>query len=133
MAFESDAEAKERFWQSVNERALELPYCTACKTFFFYPRPFCPACWSDAVEFRRAKGTGTIWTYTIVRFAHGSPSIWHERVPYALALVTLDEGVRIMGNVIDCDVETVRSGMPVRLTYHEVGGKTLPAFLLDEA
>jgi len=131
MAFNSDSEAKEHFWTTVANRALEIPFCAACKTFFWYPRPFCPTCWSDAVEFRASTGMGTIWTYTIVRFAHGAQNVWQEKVPYVVALVTLDERVRIMGNVIGCDVDSIRSGQRVRLTYHEVGDRTLPAFLVE--
>lgn len=131
MAFASDAEVRERFWQSVSDRAIELPYCTACKTFFYYPRPFCPACWSEEIEFRPASGKGTIWTYTVVRFAHGSPSPWQARLPYVVALVSLDEGVRMMGNIVDCNVDHVRSGMPVRITYIEIDDRTLPAFVLE--
>jgi uncharacterized OB-fold protein len=125
----TETEAQATFWKSVDDRAMQLPYCTACKTYYFYPRPFCPNCWSDAVEFRPAKGTGKIWTFTVVRFAHGIASPWHERLPYVLALIDLDEGARMMGNVVDCDVEAVRSGMPVKLTYIEMGGRTLPAFV----
>jgi uncharacterized OB-fold protein len=125
----TDTEAKERFWLSVDKRAMEMPYCTACRTWFYYPRPFCPSCWSTDVEFRPVSGNGTVWTYSVVRFAHGIPSPWHERIPYVVALVTLDEGVRMMSNIIECDVDTIRSGLPVRLTYTEIGGRTLPAFV----
>jgi uncharacterized OB-fold protein len=131
MALASDTEAKELFWRSVDERSMQLPYCLSCNAFFFYPRPFCPVCWSDQVEFRPASGKGTIWTFTVVRFAHGIPSPWHDRLPFVVAIVTLSEGVRMMGNVIDCDVDQVRSGMPVQLAYAEVGGRTLPCFHLE--
>jgi uncharacterized OB-fold protein len=128
MAIAHDTEAKELFWKSVEARAMELPYCTACNRFFFYPRPICPHCWSDAVEFRRASGNGTVFTYSIVRSPHGNITGWHQRIPYAVALIELAEGVRMMSNIIDCDVDAVRSGMPVKLTYTEIDGRVLPAF-----
>lgn len=118
------------FWRSVEDRAMLLPFCTACDAFFYYPRPFCPACWSPEVVFRPASGNGTIWSYTVIRFAHGTPSEWHARIPYVNALVDLAEGVRMMANLVDVDIETVRSGLPVRLTYAKIGTRVLPAFVL---
>jgi uncharacterized OB-fold protein len=126
----NDTEAKAEFWKSVEEKKMQLPFCTACKNYFYYPRPFCPKCWSTQVEFRPASGKGKIWTYTVVRVAHGIPSPWHEKVPFVIAIVELAEGPHMMGNIVDCDVETVRSGVPVDLTYIEIGGRTLPAFHL---
>jgi uncharacterized protein len=130
MAIAHDTEAKQPFWASVDMRAMQLPYCTACKTFFFYPRPICPACWSSEVEFRPASGTGRIFTYSVVRSPHGNITGWHKRIPYVVALIDLDEGVRMMSNIIDCDVDAVRSGMPVQLTYTAIDGRVLPAFTL---
>jgi len=130
MAIAHDTEAKELFWASVAERAMKLPFCTACGKFFFYPRPICPHCWSSEVEFRPAKGTGRIFTYSVIRSPHGNITGWHQRIPYVVALIDLDEGVRMMGNVIDCDPDAVHSGLPVRLTYTEIDGRLLPAFTL---
>lgn len=130
MAIAHDTEAKELFWASVNERAMKIPYCNACKKFFFYPRPICPNCWSSDVEFRPAAGKGKIFTYSVIRSPHGNVTEWHKRIPYAVALVDLDEGVRMMTTLVDCDVEAVRSGLPVRLTYTEIDGKLLPVFTL---
>ena len=126
----SDTEAKELFWTSVREHAMKLPYCLSCRAFFYYPRQVCPACWSPEIEYRPVRGTGVVWTYSVVRSAHGNPTVWHDRIPYAVALVDLDEGVRIMANVVDCSVDAVRSGLAVQLTYIDVEGTTLPAFTL---
>jgi uncharacterized OB-fold protein len=109
---------------------MKIPFCRGCGKYFFFPRPICPNCWSSEVEFRPANGTGRIYSYTVVRFAHAIPSEWHKQLPYVVALIELDEGIRIMSNVIGCDVDTVRSGSTVRLTYHDFGGRTLPAFEL---
>jgi uncharacterized OB-fold protein len=128
----SDTDAKARFWQSVEDRKLKLPFCRSCLTFFYYPRAFCPNCWSEEIEFRPAAGQGTIWSFTVVRFAHGEKSPWHERLPYVVALIEMHEGVRMMANVIDCDVDRVSSGAKVRLVYTEMGGRVLPAFQLAE-
>jgi uncharacterized OB-fold protein len=130
VAIAHDTEAKELFWASVEARAMQLPFCTACNSFFYYPRTICPKCWSSEVEFRPAAGTGRIFTYSVVRSPHGNITGWHQRIPYVVAQIDLAEGVRMMSNVIDCDVDAVRSGMPVRLTYTEIDGRVLPAFTL---
>jgi uncharacterized OB-fold protein len=124
----NDRQAKAGFWESAERGALEAPYCTACSQFFFFPRPFCPNCWSEAVTFRPVSGFGTIWSYTIVRFAHGGLSSGVRQLPFAMALVTLDEGIRLMGDIVDYPLENIRSGMRVRLAYQQIGERTLPVF-----
>ena len=117
------------FWRSVDRRAMALPRCGACGRFHFYPRPVCPECWSDELDWRPVRGRGTVWSYTIVRFAHGAHEGWKTRVPYAVALIELEEGVRMMGNVVDCAVESVRTGMAVQLAYREYEDGLIPAFV----
>ena len=117
------------FWRSVDRRAMALPRCGACGRFHFYPRPVCPECWSDDLDWRPVCGRGTVWSYTIVRFAHGAHVGWKTRVPYAVALIELEEGVRMMGNVVDCAVESVRTGMAVQLAYREYEDGLIPAFV----
>lgn len=118
------------FWNSVARRQMELPFCLRCDRFFFYPRPFCPLCWSAAYEFRPASGKGTVWSYTVIRFPLGANASWKERLPYVVALIDLEEGVRIMSNVVGCPPEAVRCGINVELCYEEMDGKTLPLFKL---
>ena len=79
------------FWQSVDRRAMELPYCGPCQRFFFYPRPFCPTCWSTDIDHRPVSGRGTVWSHTVVHFPHGANEGWKTRVPYVVALITLEE------------------------------------------
>ena len=108
---------------------MELPYCKSCGRFHFYPRPVCPECWSDDLDWRPVGGRGTVWSYTVVRFAHGANEGWKTRVPYVVALVELEEGVRMMGNVVDGPVESVRSGMAVELDYREYEDGLIPVFV----
>ena len=117
------------FWRSVDRRAMELPYCKSCGRFHFYPRPVCPECWSADLDWRPVGGKGTVWSYTVVRFAHGAHEGWKTRVPYVVALVELEEGVRMMGNVVDCPVGSVRSGMAVELDYREYEDGLIPVFV----
>ena len=75
------------FWQSVDARAMALPLCGDCGRFHFYPRAVCPECWSDDLAWRPVGGKGTVWSYTIVRFAHGAHEGWKTRTPYVVALI----------------------------------------------
>ena len=117
------------FWLSVENRAMALPWCAPCEAFFFYPRPFCPACWSSEISYREVSGKGTVWSHTVVRFGHGANEGWKTRLPYVVALIELAEGVRMMSNVVDCPVEAVHGGMPVALVYREYDGRILPVFV----
>jgi uncharacterized OB-fold protein len=107
---------------------MELPHCSTCGSSFFYPRPFCPQCWSENIDYKLVSGSGTVWSYTIVRFAHGNAGHLGLEVPYAVVLVTLDEGVRMMGNLIACPPEQVKIGMRVQLEYRLVEGRTYPLY-----
>ena len=120
------------FWRSVDGRAMQLPYCGSCRRFHFYPRPVCPECWSDGLDWRPVCGRGAVWSYTVVRFAHGAHEGWKTRVPYVVALIELEEGVRMMGNVVDCPPDAVRSGMAVELAYREYEDGLIPVFVPAE-
>jgi len=119
------------YWRSVDRHAMALPFCEPCQAFFFYPRPFCPTCWSEDVTDREVSGKGSVWSYTVVHFPHGANEGWKTRVPYVVALIELEEGVRLMSNVVDCPVGSVHTGMAVDLVYRDYDGRTLPVFVPD--
>lgn len=108
------------FWRAAAEGRLLYQRCPACGHRQFYPRALCTAC-GDTPEWAEASGRGTVHTFTVVRQHGGRP--FRDELPYVVAIVELEEGVRMMGNVTDCDPERVRIGMPV-LAY---------AVLADEA
>lgn len=120
------------FWDAIDRHSLELPFCTACGHHFFYPRPFCPRCWSRDIERRPVSGRGRVWSHAVVRFPVGGHAGWKERLPYVVALVELDEGVRIMSNIVGCAPEEVAVGLAVEVTFHELDGRILHAFKLQE-
>lgn len=115
------------FWRSVDAEALELPWCATCETWFFYPRRFCPACRSAAVAWRPVSGRGTVWSATVVHvpFFRGE---WAQRLPYVVAIVELEEGVRLLTNIVACPVEEVRAGLAVGIAYRRIGDDLLPQF-----
>jgi uncharacterized OB-fold protein len=102
------------FWDATSAGKLLIQRCRACGRLQFYPRWFCARCAGD-VDWIEAAGTGEVHSFTIVR-QNGTPP-FDALVPYVLAVIELDEGVRMMGNVAGVDVEDVSIGMPVEVTF----------------
>lgn len=115
------------YWSGVEERELRIPWCTDCGEPHFPPRPFCPGCWGNRIEWRRASGRGTLYSYTVVR--SNPPSGFRDRLPFAIGIVRLEEGVRMLSN-IEGDLATMTCDMPVEVGFHDIDGRTLPCFYL---
>jgi uncharacterized OB-fold protein len=97
------------FFEGAAAGKLMIKYCNDCKQYHHYPRPMCPFCWSTNTEWKQAKGTGTVYSFSISR-ASGP-------VPYAIAYVTLDEGTTMMTNIVETDLDTIRIGQKVTVTF----------------
>ncbi len=98
-----------RFYDAARNGVLLVGKCHECGVHHFYPRVLCPHCFSDRTEWVPAKGTGVIYTYSTLH--RGVP------VPYTIAYVTLDEGVSMMTNLVDCDPASLRIGARVRVVF----------------
>jgi len=108
------------FWDAASAGRLVIKRCAACGESHYYPRSICPFCGSDRTEWRDVSGRGTIYTYSVMRRAP---------VPYAIAYVTLDEGVTMMTNIVDCDLNAIRIGQKVRVVFKpSEGGPPVPMF-----
>jgi uncharacterized protein len=115
------------FWAGCRAGRLLLRHCGACDEFHYYPRPFCPKCWSGEVEWRKASGRARLYTYSIVHVNDLPP--WPERVPYVAAVVDLDEGPRMMTNVEGCDLADLEIGMTLAVDFKAVTDEvTIPVF-----
>jgi uncharacterized OB-fold protein len=114
------------YWEGTADHRLLLKRCQACGRNHFYPRPFCPHCWSDNVEWLEASGRATLYTYAIVR-ANGLEPFSSE-VPYIAAVVDLEEGVRMMTNVVECPFEGLAIGMPLELAFRAAKEFSIPVF-----
>jgi uncharacterized OB-fold protein len=99
------------FWEAAGQGRLLYQRCPACGHAQFYPRAACTACGATP-EWAEASGRGSVHTFTVIRQIGARP--FRERMPYVVAIIELEEGVRMLGNVTDCPVEDVRIGMPVR-------------------
>jgi len=104
------------FWDAAKRHELQLQRCGGCRAFIYYPRDRCPHCLSDQLEWQPVSGKGTVYSYTTVRRA--STRSFSDK-PYVLAIVELDEGVRITTN-IEAPSESVKIGMPVTVFFDDV-------------
>ena len=110
------------FWDGAAAGKLLFKRCRTCGEPHYYPRALCPFCLSDATEWQEAAGTGTLYSYSVMRRAE---------VPYVIAYVTLDEGVTMMTNLVDCDVDALRIGQRVKVKFTPTdGGPPVPTFTL---
>ncbi len=114
------------FWDGLKEGKLMIQRCRGCGPYF-YPRPFCPSCFSWDVEWFQASGKGRLYSFVI---NHRPPPYMGEE-PFVIAVVELDEGPRMMTNLIDVepDPAKVRCDMPVQIAFVKVTDEvTLPKF-----
>lgn len=115
------------FWAGCRDQKLLLQHCPACDAHQFYPRLVCATCLSDQLEWREASGRGTVETYTIVTRAVSEA--YAADAPYVIALITLEEGPRMMSNVIGCDVTSVTCGLAVEVVFEPWSADiTMPKF-----
>jgi uncharacterized protein len=106
------------FWEGLRDGRLLIKHCAACGAFHYYPRPFCPSCWSDDVEWYEASGRATVYTYSTV-YVNDLPP-FGPQVPYVAAVVELEEGPRMMTRLVDCTKDDITLGMPVEVTYTDL-------------
>lgn len=119
------------YWQAARQGRLDIQFCRACTRHQFYPRPFCTQCLSDQIEWVQTSGHGHIYTYTVCHVA-GHPA-FEARVPYAIALVELAEGVRMLAGIIDSDLARITVDAPVQVCFEPLNDEiTLPMFRLAD-
>lgn len=104
------------FWDAAREGRLLIGLCGDTGRHFFYPRGSSPFTLSPNVTLVESKGTGVIYAFSVMRVA----------APYAIAYVELDEGPRILTNIVDCDLDAVRIGQRVRLVWKPTVGDGAP-------
>src|SRR5919201_949243 len=105
------------YWDAAAEGKLLIKGCRSCGRPFFYPRAYCPRCWSGDTEWRQASGRGRVYTFTVV-YQNDLPP-FRDRAPYVVAVVELEEGVRMTANIEGLAPEDVRCDMPVQVAFRE--------------
>ncbi len=98
------------FWEAAAEGKVLYQECPACGHRQFYPRAMCTDC-AATPEWREASGRGVVHTYTVIRQNWAKP--FRDELPYVVAMIELDEGVKMMTNLTDVDVDAVEVGMAV--------------------
>jgi uncharacterized OB-fold protein len=108
----------EPFWAAARERRLVIQRCAECEAFQFPPEVACTRCGSPAVDWRTVSGRATLYSWTV---AH-PPMLpyFAERAPWPVAAVQLEEGPRLITNLVDVAVEDYEVGMPLRVDFEEV-------------
>jgi uncharacterized OB-fold protein len=117
------------FWDATAEGRLLLPQCEECQTLIWYPRPFCPECASTRVRWTPASGRGTVYSFTINRRGVADLPAYRDAGTYVLAYVELEEGPRVMTNIVGCAPDDVRIGMSVQVTFVEYDDVFIPLFM----
>ena len=115
------------YWDAAREGRLVLKFCSTCRKAHFPPRYLCPTCWSACTDWIESKGRGALYSFTVM---HRAPTpAFNAGVPYVVALVDLDEGPRMLANVIGADARSVRIGERVRVVFEKrKDGFALPQF-----
>ena len=107
-----------RYWRENPQRyRLEAGKCSGCGTVHFPPRRICKECHGREFETVTLPDEGKVVTYTVIRVA---PSAFTDEAPYAVALVELTDGTRLMSQLVDCEPEQIEMGMSVKIEFRRI-------------
>ena len=107
-----------KYWREIPHRyRLEAGKCEKCGKLFFPKRLICDECGSQKMNTIKLSREGKLITYTII---HIGPSQFTDQAPYAVGIVELKEGVRLLTQLADCDLEKLKSGMPMRIEFRRI-------------
>jgi uncharacterized OB-fold protein len=108
------------YWEGSGRHELVLQRCKACGTVQHRPRALCVSCLSSEIEHFAASGKGSVHTYTVTH--QNQAPAFRQALPYVLAYVELEEGPRILSNIVGCDPDSIAIGMPVQVEFVDVEG-----------
>jgi len=115
------------FWEASRRHELVLQNCQKCGSYRYPAGPFCPECLSDELEWRKVSGRGVIYTWTV--FFRAYHPAFASDLPYAVVVVELEEGPRIISTLVDCKLTDIKIDMPVEVTFEDVSDEiSLPKF-----
>jgi uncharacterized OB-fold protein len=111
------------FWEGTAAGELRVQHCPSCDALRHPPGPMCPACGAEKQDWIVASGRGAVFSYVV----HHHPKVPGHEPPFVVALVELEEGVRILGNLVDVDPGAVTIGQPVEVAFTKIDEElTLP-------
>jgi uncharacterized protein len=116
------------FWEGTKQHEFRYQQCNQCDEVVFYPRRHCPGCTGGELVWKVSAGKGTVYTYSVVRQSYHP--FFRNRVPYAVAWIDLEEGPRILSNVVGVDdpLTDVSIGMAVQVEWEEHESLNIPLF-----
>jgi len=115
------------YWDGARQGRLLMQQCGNCQNVQFPPRHICAKCWNDGLNWKECSGRGTVESFTIV--SRAPTAEMREKVPYVIASVLLEEGPRMMTNIIGPDALKTQIGDPVTVTFApDMHGRVLPQF-----
>lgn len=121
------SEASKPFWEATKSKELHLQWCRDCNRAVHYPREACPNCLGSNLEFRPSSGVGEVYAVSVMH-RPGNPAM-ADKIPYAVAIVELEGGARMMTNVEGMPAMDVKVGQKVKVTWEELSdGRHLPIF-----
>lgn len=117
----------DQYWSGCREGRLIMPHCQSCGELHFYPRPFCPHCGGNDLAWRQLSGAGEVYTFAVVK--QPLEKVFTGLIPYIIAIVELEEGIRILSHVIEVHPEEIKCGLKVQVDFREVSPTlTIPIF-----
>lgn len=116
----------QHYWDCATKERFVIPQCKDCDSVFFYPRMWCPFCFSQNLGWHNASGNGKVYSFSII-YQAPFPA-YKNAVPYVLAIIELEEGPRMMANVLNCDPQSIAIDMPVGVIFEERGDMKIPQF-----
>jgi uncharacterized OB-fold protein len=118
------------YWKAARRHELVIQRCSACHDHRHYPQPLCPGCGSGAWAWTPVSGRGTVYTFTVTH--HVFHPAWAGRVPFAVATIELEEGVRLVSDLPAEDTDEVTIGAAVEVFFEDLDDHdlTLPRFRL---
>jgi len=115
------------YWEGAKRHELLLQKCQECGHYRYPPGETCPSCLSDKLEWVKVSGRGSVYTWTVFHQAY-HPA-YKDDIPYAVVAVELEEGPRIITNLVNCRIEDIKMGMPVEVVFDDVTEEvSLPKF-----
>jgi uncharacterized OB-fold protein len=115
-----------RYWEAAKAHKLVLPRCSACGKFWFPPSQRCAHCLSANFDWQETSGQGRVYSFVV--FHRVYDPAFERDVPYAVAIIELDEGPRLLANIIGTPPDDIRCDMRVRVVFEERGHQTIPQF-----
>jgi hypothetical protein len=119
------------FWEAAAQRKLVMQRCQDCRAWVWTPRPSCNECGGDRLEWTPMSGNGEVYSFTVIRQVVGraASKAFEPDIPYVVAWVDLDEGPRMITNIVGCPVEDVKLGMKVSVVFEQASQNIwLPKF-----